>query len=34
MRYTSNVGGIRISTRFFNNNNDLGRLSESIKSHL
>lgn len=34
MRYTSNVGGIRISTHFFNNNNDLDRLFESIKNHL
>jgi len=34
MRYTSNVGGIRISTHYFNNQDDLDALFTSIKKHL
>ena len=31
IRYTSGVGGIRVSTHYFNNEDDLDRLVEALK---
>lgn len=34
MRYTSGVGGIRVSTHYFNDEGDVERLLDSLKLHL
>lgn len=34
MRYTSGVGGIRVSTHYFNNEEDIEQLLASLKRHL
>ena len=31
IRYTSGIGGIRVSTHYFNNENDLGALLDALR---
>jgi cysteine desulfurase/selenocysteine lyase len=34
IRYTSGVGGLRVSTHFYNNEDDLAALTNSVRAHL
>jgi len=34
VRYTAGVGGVRVSCHFFNNEEDVGRLTEGVEEFL